>query len=52
MYGMKGKTFKVISGFLSDMTFCFRIGDTLSDIFEVLSRVPQGSVLGPLLFLT
>ena len=31
--------------------FRVRVGDTLSDIFNVLSGVPQGLVLGLLLFL-
>ena len=51
MYGITGKTLAIISDFLKDRTFCVRIGDKLSNKFYVLSGVPQGSVLGPLLFL-
>ena len=51
MYGITGKTLAIISDFLKDRTFCVCIGDKLSNKFYVLSGVPQGSVLGPLLFL-
>ena len=51
MYGITAKTLAIISDFLKDRTFCVRIGDKLSNKFYVLSGVPQGSVLGPLLFL-
>ena len=49
--GINGKTLAMISDFLSGRTFQARVGDSLSQTYEVMSGVPQGSVLGPLLFL-
>ena len=50
-YGIKGNIQKWIAGFLTGRRQCVVVDGTRSDEAEVLSGVPQGTVLGPLLFL-
>ena len=50
--GLRGNLHRWIDSFLSDRTFRVKIGDAVSRSIDVLSGVPQGSVLGPLIFFT
>jgi len=50
-YGINGLTLLWIKSFLANRTQRVRVGASLSRPINVISGVPQGSVLGPLLFL-
>ena len=49
-YGIKGNILEWIKSFLADRTQCVIINNVSSKIGNVTSGIPQGSVLGPLLF--
>jgi ribonuclease P/MRP protein subunit RPP40 len=49
-FGIREHLLKWIQAFLSNRTFHVKVADSISDERQVVSRVPQGSVLGPLLF--
>ena len=50
-YGIRGSTYNWIEAFLTDRTQQVLVEGTTSDSIPVISGVPQGTVLGPLLFL-
>ena len=52
-YGVHGKALNWMKSYMSGRSFCVKIDDTISSLLELLFgvRVPQGSLLGPILFI-
>ena len=49
-FGLGGTVLKWFASYLSDQCQTIKIGSTLSELSKFIYSVPQGSVLGPLLF--
>ena len=50
-YGIRGNAFELIISYLNDRVQYVQINNLISSNKKILCGVPQGSVLGPLLFL-
>ena len=50
-YGIRGLAYNVIASYLNNRKQCIYVNDTYSKYLDINTGVPQGSVLGPLLFL-
>ena len=50
-YGITGKAFDWMQSYLQSRSFCVKIDGTFSSLLELLFGVPQGSLLGPILFI-
>lgn len=49
--GVRGHSLKICESYLCDRTQCVRIGSITSEFIFLSYGVPQGSILGPTLFL-
>ena len=49
-FGLGGTVLKWFVSYLSDRCQAIKIGSTLSELSKLIYGIPQGSVLGPLLF--
>ena len=50
VYGIERETLRLVYSYLKGRKQCLKINNTYSDYKEVISGVPQGSILGPISF--
>ena len=50
-FGVTGLALQWVKSYLSERTQTVKIGDAISEVLNLLFGVPQGSVLGPILFI-
>ena len=48
--GIGGRLYNWVLDFLSYRKFCVKVGDTISDSFDIINGIPQGSAVSPILF--
>lgn len=51
MYGLRGKALDIFKNYLTDRTQRVKVNGTLSDPLHITRGCPQGSILGPILFI-
>ena len=49
-YGLSESALKLFESYLSNRKQCVKIGSVCSSFLEIYKGVPQGSILGPVLF--